>query len=80
MEKLEQLRATAEAERAKLEQDAQDQMAQLKADLDSTLAEQKGELQKEVYAKVEAHEKQTQLQKSIDQLTKTLEEVQAEKL
>ena len=55
-------------------------MAQLKADLDSTLAEQKGELQKEVYAKVEAHEKQTQLQKSIDQLTKTLEEVQAEKL
>lgn len=32
-------------------------MAQLKADLDSTLAEQKGELQKEVYAKVEAHEK-----------------------
>ena len=80
MEKLEQLRATAEAERAKLEQDAHDQMAQLKADLDSTLAEQKGELQKEVYAKVEAHEKQTQLQKSIDQLTKTLEEVQAEKL
>ena len=80
MEKLEQLRATAEAERAKLEQDAHDQMAQLKTDLDSTLAEQKGELQKEVYAKVEAHEKQTQLQKSIDQLTKTLEEVQAEKL
>ena len=53
-------------------------MNQLKSDLDATLAE-KGELQKEVFDKVEAHEKQNLLQKSIDQLTKTLDEVQAEK-
>ena len=53
-------------------------MNQLKSDLDATLAE-KGELQKEVFDKVEAHEKQNLLQKNIDQLSKTLEEVQTEK-
>ena len=53
-------------------------MTQLKADLDATLAE-KGELQKEIFDKVEAHEKQVQLQKSIDQLNGTLEELRAER-
>ena len=77
-EKLETMKETFEAEKIKIEQVARDQMNQLKSDLDATLAE-KGELQKEVFDKVEAHEKQNLLQKSIDQLTKTLDEVQAEK-
>ena len=71
-EKLEVMKETFEAEKIKIEQVAQDQMNQLKSDLDATLAE-KGELQKEVFDKVEAHEKQNLLQKSIDQLSKTLE-------
>ncbi len=53
-------------------------MTELKANLDATLAE-KGELQKEIFDKVEAHEKQLLLQKNIDSLTKTLEELQLEK-
>ena len=77
-EKLEIMKETFEAEKIKIEQDARDQMNQLKSDLDATLAE-KGELQKEVFDKVEAHEKQNLLQKSIDQLTKTLDEAQVEK-
>ena len=63
--KLEQMRQTFDSEKAKIEQTAQDQMTQLKADLDATLAE-KGELQKEIFNKVEAHEKQLLLQKNID--------------
>ena len=56
-EKIDQLQLNFEAERAKIEKNAQDQMTKLKADLDATMAE-KGELQKEeAYAKVEAHEK-----------------------
>ena len=53
-------------------------MTQLKADLDATLAE-KGELQKEIFDKVAAHEKQLLLQKEIDNLNSTLDEVKAEK-
>ena len=56
-EKIEIMKQTFEAEKIKIEQVAQDQMNQLKSDLDTTLAE-KGELQKEVFDKVEAHEKQ----------------------
>ena len=77
-EKLELVRQTFDLEKTKIEKAAQDQMTQLKANLDATLAE-KGELQKEVYDKVEAHEKQLLLQKSIDSLSKTLEELQQEK-
>ena len=55
-EKLEVMKETFEAEKIKIEQDALDQMTRLKSDLDATLAE-KGELQKEVFDKVEAHEK-----------------------
>jgi len=73
-EKLELVRQTFDLEKTKIEKAAQDQMTQLKANLDATLAE-KGELQKEVYDKVEAHEKQLLLQKSIDSLSKTLEEL-----
>lgn len=53
-------------------------MTQLKADLDTTLAE-KGELQKDIFDKVAAHEKQLLLQKEIDNLNSTLEELKAEK-
>lgn len=53
-------------------------MTRLKADLDASLAE-KGELQKEIFDKVEAHEKQVLLQKNIDQLSGTLEELRSEK-
>ena len=59
-ERLETMKETFKSEKVKIEQIAQDQMNQLKADLDATLAE-KGELQKEVFDKVEAHEKQNQL-------------------
>lgn len=55
-ERLETMKETFKSEKVKIEQIAQDQMTQLKADLDATLAE-KGELQKEVFDKVEAHEK-----------------------
>lgn len=57
-EKLEQLKDTFESEKLKIENTAKDQMDQLKKDLDATLAE-KGELQKEIFDKVAAHEKQT---------------------
>ena len=77
-EKLEAMRLTFDSEKAKVEKAAQDQMTELKANLDATLAE-KGELQKEIFDKVEAHEKQLLLQKNIDSLTKTLEELQLEK-
>lgn len=53
-------------------------MTRLKADLDASLAE-KGELQKEIFDKVEAHEKQVQLQKNIDQLSSSLAELRSEK-
>jgi len=78
-EKLEKLSESFESERVKIEQLAQDQVNQLKINLDTTLAE-KGELQKQVHDKIEAHEKQLQLQKSIDQLNKILADLQTEKV
>lgn len=66
-EKLEQAKAQFESEKVKIEQIAQDQMKRLKDDLDASLAE-KGELQKEIFDKVEAHEKQVLLEKNIDSL------------
>jgi len=54
--RLDLLKTSFEEERGKIEKTAKDQMEALKADLDATLAE-KGEHQKEVYDKVEAHEK-----------------------
>lgn len=77
-EKLEQAKAQFESEKVKIEQGSSDQMTRLKADLDASLAE-KGELQKEIFDKVEAHEKQVLLQKNIDQLSGTLEELRSEK-
>lgn len=53
-------------------------MTQLKADLDASLAE-KGELQKEIFDKVEAHEKQLLLQKNIDSLQNNLDEILSQK-
>ena len=78
-EKLETMRVTFDTEKAKIEKAAEDQMTELKANLDATLAE-KGELQKEIFDKVEAHEKQLLLQKNIDSLSKTLQELQQEQL
>ena len=56
-EKLEQLKASFEAEKLKIEQSARDQMTHLKADLDASQAE-KGQLQKDIFDKVEAQMKQ----------------------
>lgn len=76
-EKLDQASSSFEIEKQKIEKAAQDQMTQLKADLDATLAE-KGELQKEIFNKVEAHEKQVLMQKNIDQLNATLEKLRGD--